>query len=126
MKNKTIAKSPLITYYDKKFLDNLKAQTLFGRARWTCACGQPGIHSVEVRKNDKRYKRRWETVYIGLCDGCKFRHTVMKSAGREYEFLEDYEQKRTNCTENVQTRRPLPTASGKKIQMFTYKPVSKP
>jgi hypothetical protein len=48
-----------------------------GETAYCDACGQPSVHSFEVQ-----YKRP-----IRLCSGCNFKFTVMRAAGREYEFL---------------------------------------
>ncbi len=103
----------MLRYYDKKFLENLKAQTPFMSTAWICACGLPAAHMVSEHD-------------MNLCDGCFFRLKVMSAAGRFREFEEDYDAKKGYYTENVQNRLPLPKASGKSIQMFMYKPVSKP
>jgi hypothetical protein len=43
-----------------------------------CGCGRIAEHSFGSFAEDTR---------MDLCDGCFFRYTVMKAAGREKEFL---------------------------------------
>jgi len=98
-------------YYDKKVLENLKAQTPFMSLSWDCACGSPATNM-------------WSVNHLPLCDGCSFRRTVMQAAGREEEFWEDYKAKRgISNPAGSRRRKPLPVKSGKTIQMYTYKPL---
>lgn len=113
-------------YYSKAMVENLKAPTPFMRSWRGCACGKPGIHEVQIRKNDKRFKRRWERKTVYLCDGCNFRYRVMKAAGRLPEFLEDYEKQENEILDICCRPKPLPVTSGKTIQMYDYKLVTKP
>jgi hypothetical protein len=98
-------------YYNKLFVQNLKSNTPFLRWKRDCACGNPVASRVKTGKKE-----------ITLCDGCKFRHTVMKAAGREEEFLEDYDKKHAAREPiDILKRNSLPASSGKTIQMFKYK-----
>jgi len=75
-----------------------------------CSCGRTGVVQ--------------EAGTLPVCEGCKFRLTVMKAAGRETEFWAAYKAERDaliNSEIDILKRRPLPVSSGKSIQMFTYK-----
>jgi hypothetical protein len=116
------------TYYEKAMIQNLKANTAFGRWNWICACGKEATKTEGLPDNS-----------IPLCDGCFFRATVMKAAGRFREFCDAQEELRakqwaeddsTNAPIDIlkhatsgyrgAMRRPLPARSGKTIQMYNY------
>jgi hypothetical protein len=104
-------------YYDRPFLANLKANTSMS-AFWGCSCGQPATHEETVTTKISRvFKRQKQSRQFPLCDGCHFRYQVMKAAGRIKEFIAAYDEQRKDR---------LPARSGKTIQMYNYKPVTKP
>jgi hypoxanthine phosphoribosyltransferase len=98
-------------YYDKAMIQNLKANTAFGTWDWKCACGKEATKTEGLP--DKS---------IPLCDGCFFRATVMKAAGRFREFCDAQEELRAKHDDpiDILKRRPLPARSGKTIQMYNY------
>jgi hypothetical protein len=99
-------------YYDKAMIANLKANTSFAHWSWDmCACGKEATKTEGLP--DKS---------IPLCDGCFFRATVMKAAGRFQEFCDAQEELWAKQDEpiDILKRRPLPARSGKTIQMYNY------
>jgi len=109
-------------YYDKAVIANLKTNSPFMHMTWDCACGGPNTHEEAIIKNGSGHK-------IYLCDGCHFRFTVMKAAGRVDEFVRAYDKQRDAREKepiDILKRKPLPAKTGKTIQMYNYKPVGKP
>jgi len=109
-------------YYDKAVIANLKANTAFGTWNWKCACGQPVAHRATIAHTNRRFKRQKRTL-IPLCEGCNFRFTVMKAAGRADEFVRAYDKQRDareKETIDILKHNPLPAKTGKTIQMYQY------
>lgn len=94
-------------YYDKAMIASLKANTAFMSTWLLCACGKEATKTEGLP--DKS---------IPLCDGCFFRATVMKAAGRFQEFCGAQEELRQLSV--LKNLRPLPARSGKTIQMYNY------